>query len=265
MPRLTMHQLQAKKAEGGKIVVLTLYDSNFAKLAGKAGVDILFVGDSLGMVIKGEENTLSVTVSEIAYHTTCVTRGNTNSVIMADLPFMSYYTPEIAANHAKQLMQAGAEIIKVEGGAWLADTIDYLSTRGVPICAHIGLTPQYIHLIGGYKIQGRSKEQATELMDAAILLEKAGAKMIVLECVPQALAKEITESLHIPVIGIGAGPHCDGQVLVLYDLLGMNSDKPMKFTKNYLQNNPGGIEAAIADYAREVRQGLFPTLEHTFT
>ncbi len=263
MSRLTLHQLLSRKQEKQRIVVLTLYDASFARIASDCGVDILFIGDSLGMVIKGQDNTLKVKTEEIAYHTACVASGNHNSVVMADLPFMSYYTPQIAADNAKSLMQAGAEIIKIEGGAWLAETIEFLTQLGIPICAHIGLTPQFIHILGGFKIQGRNKNQAEDLVNAAKILEESGAKMIVLECVPHQLAKKITESLKIPVIGIGAGPFCDGQVLVIYDILGI-SQKSMKFTKNYLQNNAKGIEGAISDYVREVHQDLFPTLEHSF-
>jgi 3-methyl-2-oxobutanoate hydroxymethyltransferase len=264
MPRLTLHQLQARKQEKRKISMLALYDASFARVASAAGVDILFIGDSLGMVIKGNENTLKVNTEEIAYHTACVATGNINSLVMADLPFMSYYSPDVAAQHAKNLIQAGAEIIKIEGGAWLAETIAFLTERGIPVCAHLGLTPQFIHILGGFKIQGRGQDQAQVLRDSAKILEEAGAKLIVLECVPYLLAKDITDALSIPVIGIGAGPFCDGQVLVVYDILGLSPGKPMKCTKNYLQNTALGIKGAIEEYVHEVQVNLFPTLEHSF-
>jgi 3-methyl-2-oxobutanoate hydroxymethyltransferase len=264
MRRLTLTDLQNKKYNQQRISVLTLYDASFAHQASIAGVDIVFIGDSLGMVLQGQANTLKVSVDEIAYHTEAVVSGNVHSVVMADLPFNSYITPETAAENAGTLIKAGAEIIKIEGGLWLADTIRFLTDRGIPTCAHIGLTPQFIHVLGGFKVQGRSQEQAQELLTAALALEQAGAKLIVLECVPYLVAKTITESVNIPVIGIGAGPYCDGQVLVIYDVLGITPGKPKKFVKNYLENNPHGVEGAIKNYVREVQEGVFPTLENSF-
>ncbi len=264
MRRLNLTDLQNKKYNEQRISVLTLYDASFAHLASTAGVDIVFIGDSLGMVLQGQANTLKVSVDEIAYHTMAVASGNVHSVVMADLPFNSYITPEIAAENAGILVKAGAEIIKIEGGIWLADTIRFLTDRGIPTCAHIGLTPQFIHVLGGFKVQGRSQEQAQELLSTALALEQAGAKLLVLECVPYLLAKSITEAVSIPVIGIGAGPHCDGQVLVIYDVLGITPGKPKKFVKNFLEKNPHGIEGAIKNYVREVQEGLFPTLENSF-
>jgi 3-methyl-2-oxobutanoate hydroxymethyltransferase len=263
MRRLTLSQLLTMKREQ-KIAVVTLYDASFAYLASTAGVDIVFIGDSLGMALKGHNNTLNVSVADIAYHTQAVAAGNLHSVVMADLPFMSYYTADVAAVHATTLLKAGAEIVKIEGDKWLCDTVYFLTQRGIPVCAHIGLTPQFIHILGGFLVQGRTKEKAKELLEAALALQEAGAKLLVLECVPYLLAKEISESLTIPVIGIGAGPYCDGQVLVIYDLLGINTGNPKKFVKNYLQDNPEGIEEAIKRYVYEVKHDLFPTLEHSF-
>lgn len=264
MPRLTLQQLQAMKQEQKKITVLTLYDASFAHIASEAGVDIVFVGDSLGMVIKGKNNTIPVSNEEIIYHTKCVVAGNSNSVVMSDLAYLSYYTPEIAIENTKPLLQAGAEIIKIEGGEWLADTIHFLTERGVAVCAHIGLTPQFIHILGGFKVQGRNEKQAQELLKAAIALEQAGAQMLLLECVPHLLAKEITASVNIPTIGIGAGPVCDGQVLVVYDILGLTPGKTKKFVKNFMEGNIRGIKGAIEDYVAAVRNGEFPTLENSF-
>lgn len=263
MPRLTLHHLQAMKNEQKKITMISLYDASFANVASEAGVDILFIGDSLGMVLKGEANTLTVTTEEIAYHTRCVAKGNIHSVVMADLPFMSYYNLEKSAKNSKALLQAGAEIVKIEGGSWLCDTVRFLSERGIPVCAHIGLTPQFIHSLGGFKVQGRSEKQAKELLATAISLEQAGATMLVLECIPYLLAKEITETLRIPVIGIGAGPYCDGQVLVIYDMLGLTPGK-RKFSKNFLTESEDGIQGAIQNYVKAVQQKTFPSLEQSF-
>jgi 3-methyl-2-oxobutanoate hydroxymethyltransferase len=263
MPQLTLSHLQNMKYNREKITVLALYDASFAQVASKAGVDILFVGDSLGMVIKGKQNTLSVELSDIIYHIQCVVAGNHHSVIMADLPFMSYYTPEIAMNNAKQLIQAGAEIIKIEGGKWLCDTISLLTERGIPVCSHLGLTPQFIHILGGYKVQGRDEKRAQELLEDAVALQAAGAQLLVLECIPHVLAQEITQTLRIPVIGIGAGAACDGQVLVIYDIIGLTSGR-LKFVANFIEGQTQGIQGAIKAYVSAVKEGTFPTLEHSF-
>lgn len=265
MQKITLSHLHDMKQRDEKITVLTVYDAIFARLMSEAGVDVLFVGDSVGMTFQGKETTLSVDLSHLVYHTKCVVQGNIGSLIMADLPFMSYHTPEVAMESAKQLMQAGAEIIKMEGGMWLCDTISQLSERGIPVCAHIGLTPQHIHLLGGYKVQGRSEKQAQELLNTALAHQEAGAQMLVVECIPLILAEEITRTLQIPVIGVGAGPKCDGQVLVCYDMLGVAPGKPLKFVKNFLQNSSGCIQDAIQAYVSAVKQGEFPTLEHSFS
>lgn len=264
MRSLTLPHLRLMKQEGKPITVLTLYDASFAQIANEAGVDILFVGDSLGMVIKGDKNTISVTMEDMIYHTKCVAGTTPSSLIMSDLPFMSYYTPEVAMVNAKQLLQAGAHIIKIEGGTWLCNTVRFLTQQGVVVCAHIGLTPQFIHMLGGFKVQGRSEKEAQELLHAAISLEQAGAQLLVLECVPHPLAKEISNALHIPVIGIGAGSDCDGQVLVIYDILGITPGKTMKFVKNFLDDPAQGIKGAVENYVKAVREKTFPTLENSF-
>lgn len=262
MRKMTLHHLQTMKEQQQKIAMLTVYDATLAQVGSEAGVDIFLVGDSLGMVLKGEENTINVTVDEIAYHTACVAAGNKRALIMSDLPFMSYYNLETAAKNAKQLLQNGAEILKIEGGKWLCDTVHFLSERGVPICAHIGLTPQFIHQLGGFKVQGRHKQDAENIFEAAVALQAAGASLILLECVPYDLAERISLHLKIPVIGIGAGPYCDGQVLVAYDLLGLT--KPAKFVKNFLATSKDGIKGAIQNYVDAVHHQQFPTLEHSF-
>jgi 3-methyl-2-oxobutanoate hydroxymethyltransferase len=263
MRQLTLQDLVSMKQKQKKISVLTVYDASFAQIACEAGVDVLLVGDSLGMVLKGQENTLQVSVADIAYHVAAVTAGNRHAIIMADLPFLSYYTPEIAAAHAKTLMQAGAHLLKIEGGTWLVETIAYLTQRGIPICAHLGLTPQYHHLLGGFKVQGRNQDQAKQILEAAVRLEEAGAQLLVLECVPYPLAEKVSQTLSIPVIGIGAGPYCDGQVLVLYDMLGITPNKVPKFVKNYLAETKS-VQDAITKYVHEVQENVFPTLEHSF-
>lgn len=244
--------------------MLTIYDACFAHHASQAGVDILFVGDSLGMTIKGESTTISVSLEEMAYHTRCVAKGNHSSILMSDMPFMSYYTHDKAAHAAKVLFQSGAEIVKIEGNECLTETIHFLTKRGIPVCAHIGLTPQFIHLLGGYKIQGKNEEQAHTLLNTAISLEQAGANMLVVECIPYPLAAKIAASVAIPVIGIGAGPSCDGQVLVVYDILGLTPGKTAKFVKNFLIEANGNIQEAIQRYVLAVQQHTFPTLEHSF-
>jgi 3-methyl-2-oxobutanoate hydroxymethyltransferase len=264
MRKITLYYLQNMKNEQKKISMLTLYDASFARIASEVGVDILFIGDSIGMVLKNQPNTIDVKTEEIAYHTRCVSAGNLCSAVMADLPFMSYYTSTLASKNAKLLLQAGAEIVKIEGGAFLCDTIYFLAKHGVPVCAHIGLTPQFIHTLGGFKIQGRNETQAKDLLDAAISLEQAGASMLLLECIPYLLAQKITQVLKIPVIGIGAGPYCDGQVLVAYDILGLTLGNPKKFVKNFLEESTEGIKGAIEGYVHSVKQGTFPTLAHSF-
>jgi len=264
MSRITLKQLSKLKAQGEKITCLTVYDASFAHILDQAGVEILLVGDSLGMVIQGHENTLAVTVADMVYHCQQVYRGSQRSLLMADMPFMSYATPEQALDTAAQLMRAGhAQVVKLEGGLWLTETIQLLTQRGIPVCAHLGLMPQSIHQLGGYYIQGRQLQDAERLRQEALALQAAGAVLLVLECVPGALAAEITAAMDIPVIGIGAGHGCDAQVLVLYDMLGITPGKRPSFCKNFLQTH-GSVTTAIEAFVSEVKAGQFPGLEHTF-
>ncbi len=264
MKKVTISQLDKLKQQGQKFAVLTAYDASFASVISDAGVECILVGDSLGMVIQGHDSTVPVAMSDMCYHTSSVARGNKQALIIADMPYMSYATSEQAFTNAAALMQAGAQMVKLEGGQWLLETIRLLSERGVPVCAHLGLTPQSVDAIGGFKVQGRSAEQAKQILEDAQALEKAGARLLVLECVPKKLAKQITDALVIPVIGIGAGNETDAQVLVLQDMLGMNSEyfKP-KFVKNFMQD-ADSIKQAIENYASQVRSGEFPSDEHAF-
>lgn len=262
MSSISVTQLQAKKAAGGKFAVITAYDALFAKAAAEAGIEVILVGDTLGMVWQGQDSTLPVTIADMAYHIAAVKRGQTSSLIIGDLPFGSYMTPLQAMGSAAQLMQAGAHVVKLEGGTWLLETIRLLTERGMPVCAHLGLTPQSVNLFGGYKIQGRQPEQAQRIIADAKAVETAGAVMLVLECVPQQLAREITNALRIPVIGIGAGPGTDAQVLVLTDMLGLNP-KPPRFVRNFM-HGAGSIQDALAAYRSAVIAGVFPAPEHCF-
>jgi len=264
MKNIRIPHLFSMKHEGQKFCCLTVYDASFAHLLSELGVEIIFVGDSLGMVVQGHDSTVPVTVEDIVYHTEIVARGNQGSLLMSDLPFMSYATPEQTLANAVTLMAAGAQIVKLEGGAWLAPTVRMLTERGIPVCCHLGLTPQSVHMIGGYKVQGRSDEQASKLKQDALALEAAGAQLMVLECVPSTLAKDITESLRIPVIGIGAGRDVDAQVLVLHDMLGVTPGRAPKFSKDFLTNNPDGVRGAIKQFVEEVKGLEFPAEQHEF-
>jgi 3-methyl-2-oxobutanoate hydroxymethyltransferase len=250
-------------ADGEKIAVLTAYDSTMSALLNRCGVEVILIGDSLGNVIQGHSSTTPVTVEEMAYHTECVARANHHAFLVADLPFASYGDPVQALESAAELMRAGADMVKLEGGSWQIDIIRFLVERSVPVCAHLGLLPQSVHLLGGYKVQGKSKDAATQMLDQAHDCQAAGAQMLVLEAIPSALGEKITQSLHIPTIGIGAGPNCSGQVLVLQDLLGISPGKPPKFVKDFMAGN-SSIEAAIKTYVREVKSGKFPGPEHCF-
>ena len=263
MKKITTSSLLAKKQAGEKITALTAYDASFAKLFDGKGVDIILIGDSLGMVLKGEPDTLAVTVEEIAYHTRAVASGVTSTFVIADMPFMSYGTEVDAMHNAARLMAAGASMVKVEGGEWLCSTIQKLTERGVPVCAHLGLTPQSVHVFGGFKVQGRQQAQADKLCTDAQRLEAAGAQLLVLECIPQALAQRVSELLSIPVIGIGAGPDTDGQILVMHDMLGVSANYMPKFSKNYLAQT-GDLHTAVETYIEEVKQGVFPGPEHSY-
>lgn len=265
MPDVTLTTLQGYKQRGEKIAMLTCYDATFAKTACEAGVEMLLIGDSLGMVLQGHDSTLPVSVAEMAYHTACVKRGNRGALIVADMPFMANATVEQALDNAATLMRAGAHMVKLEGDAWLAETVRRLADNGIPACVHLGLTPQSVNLFGGYKVQGRDEARARAMRAAAVALEQAGAAMLLLECVPSALAAEITAAVAIPVIGIGAGAATDGQVLVLHDALGLSlSGRTPKFVKNFMTGQ-SSIPDALAAYVRAVKDGQFPAPEHGFS
>jgi 3-methyl-2-oxobutanoate hydroxymethyltransferase len=262
--KITISTLGQMKKRGEKIAVLTSYDASFTAVLESAGVEVLLVGDSLGMVIQGLESTLPVTVRDMVYHTRVVARAHRMSLLIADMPFMSYDTPARALETGKGLMQAGgAHMVKLEGGAEQTDTVAHLVANGIPVCAHLGLLPQSVYKLGGYKVQGRDADSARKIREDALALELAGASLLVLECVPASLATEITGALEIPVIGIGAGAGCDGQVLVLYDMLGITPSKMPRFVKNFLTET-GSVKAAIAAYVAAVKDGSFPAPEHTY-
>ncbi|NHZ34613.1 3-methyl-2-oxobutanoate hydroxymethyltransferase [Massilia rubra] len=260
---VTIPSLTAMRAAGAKITMLTCYDASFATLMDRCGVEVLLIGDSLGMVCNGHHSTLPVTVGEIVYHTAAVARGNKSAMVIADMPFGSYGTPEAAFNNAVQLMQAGAHMIKIEGGAWLAETVRFLTERAIPVCAHLGLTPQSVHQLGGYKVQGKSIESAAQLKADSLALEAAGAAIILFEAIPSALGKELTEALKVPTIGIGAGPDCSGQVLVMHDILGVFPGRKARFVKNFMEGQTS-IDAAVSAYVNAVKDGSFPGVEHCF-
>jgi len=265
MPAITLTTLQSLKQKGEKITMLTCYDATFAHAANEAGVEVLLVGDSLGMVLQGHDSTLPVTTADMAYHVAAVKRGNTDALILADLPFMANATLELTMANSATLMQAGAHMVKVEGALWLADSIRLLAERGIPVCAHLGLTPQSVNILGGYKVQGRNENQARQMRADAISLEQAGAAMLLLECVPSELAQEISQAVKIPVIGIGAGNATDGQVLVLHDMLGLSiTGRVPKFVKNFMTGQPT-IQAALSAYVAEVKAMTFPGAEHGFS
>ena len=262
--RTTLTSLQALRDSGEKIAVLTCYDASFATLLEANGVNILLVGDSLGMVLQGHESTLPVTLDDMVYHTASVSRGAKQAFIIADMPFgTSQISPEKTFEHAVRLMAAGAQMVKLEGGAAMVDTINFLTQRGIPVCAHIGLTPQSVHQLGGYRVQGKDQAAAQRLLNDASAVMQAGAAMLLLEAIPALLAAEITAQVSIPTIGIGAGAECSGQVLVLYDILNIYPGKKARFVKNYMQG-AGSIAEAVAHYVAEVKSGAFPAEEHSF-
>ncbi len=260
---VTAITLQAMRKNREKITMLTCYDASFASVMDLCGVDVLLIGDSLGNVCQGQSSTLPVTVADIAYHTACVARGSKNTLIIADMPFGSYATPQSAFDNAVKLMQAGAHMVKLEGGAWLAETIQFLTIRAVPVCAHLGLTPQSVHQLGGYKVQGKTSSSADLLKSDALAVQTAGAMLLVLEAIPAHLGKETTELLTIPTIGIGAGPDCSGQVLVMHDMLGVFPGRKAKFVKNFMEGQTD-IASAFCAYIRAVREQSFPAPEHCF-
>ena len=262
--RTTLTTLNTMRDKGEKIAVLTCYDASFAALLEANGVDVLLVGDSLGMVVQGHETTLPVTLDEMVYHTACVARAAKKSFIVADMPFGTFQvSPEKSFEHAARLMAAGAHMVKLEGGAAMVDTISFLTQRGIPVCAHLGLTPQSVHQMGGYRVQGKQDAEAQRLLNDAAAVAQAGAGMLVLEAIPALLAEEITAQLDIPTIGIGAGAACSGQVLVLHDMLDIYPGKKARFVKNYMAG-AASIADAVANYVAEVKSGAFPGKEHGF-
>jgi len=262
--RITQTTLQKMVENNEKFTVLTCYDATFATVLENAGIDVLLVGDSLGNVLQGENTTLSVTLDDMIYHTRCVARGSRKAFIITDMPFGSYQvSPEKAYKNASKILAAGAHMVKIEGGQIMADTIQFLARRGIPVCAHIGLTPQSIHQLGGYKLQGNSEKSAKLLLDDAKLLEKSGASLLVMEVVPAKLARKITQTLSIPTIGIGAGANCSAQVLVLHDMLGLAQGKKPRFVKDFMADAKN-IQQAIANYVTAVKTGQFPSKEHEF-
>lgn len=261
---VTVPSLRQRRSGGPAIAMLTCYDACFARILDNCGVDVLLVGDSLGMVLQGHSTTIPVTVDDVVYHTSSVARAKPRSLIMSDLPFASYQeSPEQAYRNAAKLLAAGAQMVKLEGGAWLAPTVEFLSARGIPVCGHVGLTPQSIHAMGTYRVQGRDDNSAAQIVDDARKLESAGAEMLVVELVPSQLGERLTHSLSIPTIGIGAGPHTTGQVLVLHDMLGLSSGKRPRFVKDFLGTG-GNVAAAISRFVEEVREGAYPAAEHSF-
>lgn len=265
MKPVTLSTLRDRKHKGEKFTCLTAYDATFARAVDEAGIDIILVGDSLGMVLQGHDSTLPVTNADMAYHTASVKRGTGRVLIMADMPFMSYGSVADALSNAAELMRAGAHLVKLEGGAWLAETVTQLARVGIPACVHMGLTPQSVNVFGGYKVQGREEQAQERMLREAREIEAAGAAVLLLECVPSELARRLSEALTIPVIGIGAGKDVDGQVLVLHDLLGMNP-RPARFVKNFLADSAdGSIVGAFRAYVEAVKAGTFPGAEHGFS
>jgi 3-methyl-2-oxobutanoate hydroxymethyltransferase len=262
---VTLFELGKMRAQGHKISMLTCYDSSFAALMSSCGVETILIGDSLGNVVQGRTSTLAVSLDDMVYHTECVSRGARRSFVLSDMPFGSYQgSPSQAMTSAVRLLAAGAQMVKLEGGLYMAETIRFLVERGVPVCAHIGLTPQSVHQLGGYRVQGKSDTDAARLKADALALEQAGAALMVMEMVPTALAKEITQSLSsMATIGIGAGPHCHGQVLVMHDMLGVFPGKTARFVRNFMQG-ASSIEQAITDYVKAVRDGSYPAPEHCY-
>ena len=264
MSRVSVATLRKMKEAGEKFAALTAYDASFARLLDEAGVAVVLVGDSLGMVLQGQESTVPVTLEEMIYHTSMVRRGCERALVVADLPFMSYASTEQAMHSAARLMkEGGAHMVKLEGGAVMVETVRALAQRGVPVCAHLGLLPQSVHKVGGYRVQGRDSESAEAMLADALAMEQAGADLLVLECIPRQLAKRISETLSIPVIGIGAGADTDGQVLVLYDMLGITPGKRPSFSHDFLADT-GSVSAAIVAYVQQVKTGSFPAEEHCF-
>lgn len=263
MGKITISTLDKMKANGDKFVCITAYDATFSRIISDAGAETMLVGDSLGMVLQGHDSTIPVTISDMAYHTRCVTRGSPQSLVIADLPFMSYTTAEQAMDSATQLMQAGAAMVKMEGGTWLSDTISKLVERGIPVCAHLGLTPQSVNTFGGFKVQGRTPKEAKSILADAVEIQDAGARLLVLECIPSHLAADISRKLDIPVIGIGAGPGTDGQVLVMHDLLGL-TPHTARFVQNFMVGQ-ASVQDGVKAFVDAVKAGEYPREEHCYS
>ena len=262
--RITLTTLQKMAQEGNRIAMLTCYDASFAAVLEAAGVDSLLIGDSLGNVLQGHESTLPVTLRDMVYHTDCVARGSKRAFIVADMPFGSFQvSPQETLRNAAGLMAAGAQMVKIEGGRPMVETIEFLTDRGIPVCGHLGLTPQSVHQLGGYRVQGKGESEGQRLLKEAKQLEQAGAGMIVLEAIPAALACDVTAAITIPTIGIGAGVDCSGQVLVLHDMLDVYPGKKAKFVKNFMRP-AGSIQGAVELYVKEVKARTFPGPEHSF-
>lgn len=262
--RTTLSGLHKLMQEGSPIAMLTCYDASFASLLDAAGVDTMLIGDSLGNVLQGHDSTLPVSQRDMVYHVSCVARGSKRAFIIGDMPFGTFQvSPQETFRNAAEIMAAGAQMVKIEGGRPMLETMTFLTERGIPVCGHLGLTPQSVHQLGGYKVQGRQQSDAERLREEARLLEDAGAGMIVLEAIPAVLAEEITEAARVPTIGIGAGKNCHGQVLVLHDMLDIYPGKKAKFVKNFMKG-AGSIQAAVENYVKEVKAGTFPGPEHSF-
>ena len=262
--RVSIPKLQERARAGEKLVMLTCYDSSFARISDDAGVDMLLIGDSLGMVVEGHDSTLPVTIEATEYHVRCVARGSDRALVIGDMPFGSFQeSPAQAFHNAARLIAAGAQMVKLEGGAVMAETTRFLVDRGIPVCAHIGLTPQSVHTLGGYKVQGKQDAGAEKLMEDAKANEAAGAAFVLMEAMPAALAKRVTDSLSVPTIGIGAGPDVSGQVLVNYDMLDIYPGRKARFVKNFMQGAPS-VKAAIEAYVKAVKAKSFPGPEHSF-
>ncbi|MEN8803105.1 MAG: 3-methyl-2-oxobutanoate hydroxymethyltransferase [Thiogranum sp.] len=261
---VTSTSLLRLKERGEKIACVTSYDASFTCLLEQAGVEVLLVGDSLGMVIQGHDSTLPVRMADMIYHASCVARAGKFALRIVDMPFMSYGGVEPALRNAARLMRSGAHMVKLEGGGDVADSVRALTEHGIPVCAHLGLTPQSVHQLGGYRVQGREAESAQRLLEDARLLEESGASVLVLECIPADLARQVSQCLRIPTIGIGAGPDCDGQVLVLYDLLGITPGKRPSFSHNFLEDSDD-IPGALRVYVEAVKTGRFPASQHSFS
>lgn len=262
MGKITISTLDKMKAAGEKFVCITAYDATFSHLVSEAGAETILVGDSLGMVLQGHDSTIPVTIDDMAYHTACVCRGQPRSLVIADMPFMSYATTEDAMVNATRLMHEGAQMVKMEGGTWLSDTISSLVERGIPVCAHLGLTPQSVNTFGGFKVQGRTPKEAKSILADAVEIQDAGASLLVLECIPAHLATDISEKLDIPVIGIGAGAGTDAQVLVMHDLLGL-SQHTARFVQNFMEGQ-NTIAEGLKAFVDAVKSGQYPKDEHTY-